>query len=134
MDTLRLILGSKAFATIAGGSLLMVLGAALGVAIGSDSSSTAATTSLKTVTKDGTTRIVAVSAKPKTVDHKVKVTITKKRTVKSPGSTSVQTVTGPTHTETRTVTKTQTVTTTVPTTVTTTTTVTTSLLPGPSGP
>ena len=133
MDTLRLILGSKAFATIAGGSLLMVLGAALGVAIGSDSSSNAAT-SLKTVTGNGTTRIVAVSAKPKTVDRKVKVTITKKRTVKGPGSTSVQTVTGPTHTETRTVTRTQTVTTTVPTTVTTTTTVTTSLLPGPSGP
>jgi len=43
METVRLILGSKAFATIAGGSLLMVLGAALGVAIGSDSSSNAAT-------------------------------------------------------------------------------------------
>ena len=43
METLRLILGSKAFATIAGGSLLMILGAALGVAIGSDSNSSAAT-------------------------------------------------------------------------------------------
>ena len=64
METLRLILGSKAFATIAGGSLLMVLGAALGVAIGSDSSSSAAT-SLSTITKNGTTRIVAVSAKPR---------------------------------------------------------------------
>lgn len=132
METLRLIVGSKAFATIAGGSLLMVLGAALGVAIGSDSSSNAATTTLKTVTKNGTTRIVAVSAKPKTVDRKVKVTITKKRTVKGPGSTSVQTVTGPTQT--KTVTKTHTVTTTVPTTITITTTgTTTPLLPGPSG-
>jgi hypothetical protein len=59
METLRLIVGSKAFATIAGGSLLMILGAALGVAIGSDSSSNAAT-SLRTITKDGTTRVVAV--------------------------------------------------------------------------
>ena len=75
METLRLILGSKAFATIAGGSLLMILGAALGVAIGSDSSSTAAT-SLATITRNGTTKIVAVSAKPTTVKHKVKVTVT----------------------------------------------------------
>ena len=43
METVRLILGSKAFATIAGGSLLMILGAALGVAIGSDPNSSAAT-------------------------------------------------------------------------------------------
>jgi hypothetical protein len=112
METLRLILGSKAFATIAGGSLLMVLGAALGVAIGSDSSSSAAT--LSTITKNGTTRIVAVSAKPTTVDHKVKVTVTKRKTVTEPGGTSVHTVTGPTQT----VTKTRTVTLTVPTTVT----------------
>ena len=110
METVRLILGSKAFATIAGGSLLMILGAALGVAIGSDPSSSAATT-LSTITKNGTTRIVAVSAKPKTVDHKVKVTVTKKKTVKEPGGTSVHTVTGPTHTvtdvRTRTVTTTR---------------------------
>ena len=122
METLRLILGSKAFATIAGGSLLMVLGAALGVAIGSDSSSSAAT-SLLTITKNGTTRIVPVSAKPKTVSRRVKVTVTKKKTVTEPGGTSIHTVTGPTHT----VTKTKTVTTTVPTTVTQT--VTTTILP-----
>ena len=122
METLRLILGSKAFATIAGGSLLMVLGAALGVAIGSDSSSSAAT-SLLTITKNGTTRIVPVSAKPKVIRHRVKVTVTKKKTVTEPGGTSIHTVTGPTHT----VTKTKTVTTTVPTTVTQT--VTTTILP-----
>ena len=121
METLRLILGSKAFATIAGGSLLMVLGAALGVAIGSDSSSSAAT--LSTITKNGTTRIVAVSAKPTTVDRKVKVTVTKKKTVTEPGGTSVHTVTGPT----RTVTQTRTVTSTVPTTVTQTITITVGL-------
>ena len=121
METLRLILGSKAFATIAGGSLLMVLGAALGVAIGSDPSSSAAT--LSTVTKNGTTRIVAVSAKPTTVDRKVKVTVTKKKTVTEPGGTSVHTVTGPT----RTVTQTRTVTSTVPTTVTQTITITVGL-------
>ena len=97
METLRLILGSKAFATIAGGSLLMILGAALGVAIGSDSNSSAAT-SLATITRNGTTKIVAVSAKPTTVKHKVKVTVTKKRTVTGPGGTSVRTVTGPTQT------------------------------------
>ena len=114
METLRLILGSKAFATIAGGSLLMILGAALGVAIGSDSNSSAAT-SLATITRNGTTKIVAVSAKPTTVKHKVKVTVTKKRTVTGPGGTSVRTVTGPTQT----VTHVRTVTTTVPTTVTT---------------
>ena len=118
METLRLILGSKAFATIAGGSLLMILGAALGVAIGSDSNSSAAT-SLATITRNGTTKIVAVSAKPTTVKHKVKVTVTKKRTVTGPGGTSVRTVTGPTQT----VTHVRTVTTTVPTTVTQTTTV-----------
>jgi hypothetical protein len=119
METLRLILGSKAFATIAGGSLLMVLGAALGVAIGSDSSSSAAT-SLATITRNGTTRIVAVSAKPKTVDRKVKVTVTRKKTVNEQGSTSVRTITGPTQTvtDTRTRTVTQTVTQTVPTTIT----------------
>ena len=119
METLRLILGSKAFATIAGGSLLMVLGAALGVAIGSDSSSAAAT-SLATITKNGTTRIVAVSAKPTTVKHRV--TVTKKKTVKEPGGTSVHTVTGPTHTVTDV--RTQTVTNTVTSTVTSTITVT----------
>ena len=121
METVRLILGSKAFATIAGGSLLMVLGAALGVAIGSDPSSNAAT-SLETVTKNGTTRIVAVSAKPdtKTVKH----TVTKRKTVTKPAatSTSVQTVTGPSQTVTHTVTQTHTVK--VPTTVTQTITVT----------
>jgi hypothetical protein len=124
MDTLRLILGSKAFATIAGGSLLMILGAALGIAIGSDPSSSAATT-LSTVTKNGTTRIVAVSAKPetKTVKHKVTVKKTKTKTVTGPGSTSVRTVTGPAQT--LTVTKTRTVT--VPTTITQT--VTTSTVP-----
>jgi hypothetical protein len=122
METLRLILGSKAFATIAGGSLLMVLGAALGVAIGSDSSSSAAT-SLLTITKNGTTRIVPVSAKPTIIKRRVKVTVTKKKTVTEPGGTSIHTVTGPTHT----VTKTKTVTTTVPTTVTQT--VTTTILP-----
>ena len=121
METLRLILGSKAFATIAGGSLLMILGAALGVAIGSDSSSAAAT-SLSTITKNGTTRIVAVSAKPTTVDHKVKVTVTKRKTLTEPGGTSVRTVTGPTHTVTDV--RTRTVTNTVPTTVTQTITVT----------
>ena len=121
METLRLILGSKAFATIAGGSLLMILGAALGIAIGSDSSSSAAT-SLATITKNGTTRIVAVSAKPKTVDRKVKVTVTKRKTVTEPGGTSVRNVTGPT----RTVTQTRTVTNTVTSTVTSTTTITTS--------
>jgi hypothetical protein len=129
METLRLILGSKAFATIAGGSLLMVLGAALGVAIGSDSSSNAAT-SLQTVTKNGTTRIVAVSAKPET--KTVKHTVTKRKTVNKPGSTSVQTVTGPTKTvtgPTKTVVVTQTHTVTVPTTVTSTITVTTSVRP-----
>jgi hypothetical protein len=125
METVRLILGSKAFATIAGGSLLMVLGAALGVAIGSDSRSNAAT-SLQTVTKNGTTRIVAVSEKPKTVNHKVKVTVTKKKTVTEPGGTSVHTITGPTHTVTDV--RTRTVTTTV--TSTTTQTVTVSTLPG----
>jgi hypothetical protein len=125
METLRLILGSKAFATIVGGSLLMVLGAAIGVAIGSDSSSNAAT-SLQTVTKNGTTRIVAVSAKPKTVKHKVKVTVTRKKTVTEPGGTSVHTITGPTHTVTDV--RTRTVTTTV--TSTTTQTVTVSTLPG----
>jgi hypothetical protein len=127
METLRLILGSKAFATIAGGSLLMVLGAALGVAIGSDPNSSAAT-ELSTITKNGTTRIVAVSAKPKTKIVKHKVTVTKKKTVKGPGSTatSFQTVTGPTHTVTDV--RTHTVTTTV--TSTTTQTVTVSTLPG----
>ena len=114
METLRLILGSKAFATIAGGSLLMILGAALGVAIGSDPSSSAAT--LQTVTRNGTTRIVAVSAKPETKTVRPRVTVTKRKTVNKPGSTSVRTVTGPTHTVT--VKRTQTVTTTVPTTVT----------------
>jgi hypothetical protein len=122
METLRLILGSKAFATIAGGSLLMVLGAALGVAIGSDSSSSAAT-SLLTITKNGTTRIVPVSAKPKIIRHRVQVTVTKKKTVTEPGGTSIHNVTGPTHTVTKT--KTKTVTTTVPTTVTQTVTTTT---------
>lgn len=117
METLRLILGSKAFATIAGGSLLLILGAALGIAVGSDSTSAAAT-SLSTITKNGTTRIVAVSAKPTTVDHKVKVTVVKPKTVTAPGGTSVHTVTGPTHTVTHTVTTTRTVVTTVPTTVT----------------
>ena len=128
METVRLILGSKAFATIAGGLLLMILGAALGVAIGSDSSSSAAT--LSTITKNGTTRIVAVSAKPKTVDHKVKVTVTKKKTVREPGATSVRNVTGPTRTVTdiRTRTVTTTVATTVATTVTQT--VTVSTIPG----
>ena len=129
METLRLILGSKAFATIAGGSLLMVLGAALGVAIGSDSSSHAAT-SLETVTKNGTTRIVAVSAKPDT--KTVKDTVTKRKTVNKPGSTSVQTVTGPAQTvtgPTKTVVSTQIHTVTVPTTVTSTITVTTSVRP-----
>ena len=121
METLRLILGSKAFATIAGGSLLVVLGAALGVAIGSDPNSSAAT--LSTITKNGTTRIVAVSAKPTTVNRKVKVTVTKKKTVTEPGGTSVHTVTGPTHT----VTHTRTVTQTVPTTVTQTITITVGL-------
>ena len=117
METLRLILGSKAFATIAGGSLLMILGAALGIAIGSDPSSSAAT-SLSTVTRNGTTRIVAVSAKPETKTVKHRVTVTKRKTVNrpGPGSTSVRTVTGPTHTVT--VKRTQTVTTTVATTVT----------------
>jgi hypothetical protein len=110
METLRLILGSKAFATIAGGSLLMVLGAALGVAIGSDSSSHAAT-SLQTLTKNGTTRIIAVSAKPKTVVHKV--TVKKKKTVKGPGTTSFETVTAPAHTVVRTHTVTDTVTSTI---------------------
>ncbi len=115
METVRLILGSKAFATIAGGSLLMVLGAALGVAIGSDPNSSAAT-ELSTITKNGTTRIVAVSAKPKTVKHKV--IVTKKKTVKGPGSTatSFQTVTGPPRTVT--VVRTHTVTTTATTTIT----------------
>ena len=122
METLRLIVGSKAFATIAGGSLLMILGAALGVAIGSDSSSNAAT-SLETITKNGTTRIVAVSAKPQTKIVKHRVTVTKKKTVSGPGSTSLRTVTGPGQTQT--VTRTRTVT--VPTTVTTTVTVTTSV-------
>jgi hypothetical protein len=127
METVRLILGSKAFATIAGGSLLMVLGAALGVAIGSNPDSSAAT-ELSTITKNGTTRIVAVSAKPKTkiVKHKVKVTVTKKKTVTEPGGTSVHTITGPTHTVTDV--RTRTVTTTV--TSTTTQTVTVSTLPG----
>jgi hypothetical protein len=113
METLRLILGSKAFATIAGGSLLMVLGAALGVAIGSDSSSNAAT-SLQTVTRNGTTRIVAVSAKPKTVVHKV--TVKKRKVVKGPGSTSFETVTAEPHTVIRTHTVTETVTSTITTT------------------
>ena len=122
METLRLIVGSKTFATIAGGSLLMILGAALGVAIGSDSSSNAAT-SLETITKNGTTRIVAVSAKPQTRTVKHRVTVTKKKTVSGPGSTSLRTVTGPGQTQT--VTRTRTVT--VPTTVTTTVTVTTSV-------
>ena len=121
METLRLILGSKAFATIAGGALLMVLGAALGIAIGSDPSSSAATT-LSTVTKNGTTRIVAVSAKPetKTVKHRVTVkkTKTKTKTVTGPGSTSVKTVTGPAQTVTTTKTRTVTVPTTVTQTVT----------------
>ena len=121
METLRLILGSKAFATIAGGALLMVLGAALGIAIGSDPSSSAATT-LSTVTKNGTTRIVAVSAKPetKTVKHRVTVkkTKTKTQTVTGPGSTSVKTVTGPAQTVTTTKTRTVTVPTTVTQTVT----------------
>ena len=125
METVRLILGSKAFATIAGGSLLMILGAALGVAIGSDPSSSAATT-LSTITKNGTTRIVAVSAKPKTIDHKVKVTVIKKKTVREPGGTSVHTITGPTHTVTDV--RTRTVTSTV--TSTTTQTVTVTSLPG----
>ena len=120
METVRLILGSKAFATIAGGSLLMILGAALGVAIGSDPSSSAAT--LSTITKNGTTRIVAVSAKPTTVDRKVKVTVVKKKTVREPGGTSVHTVTGPTHTVTDV--RTRTVTTTVTSTTTQTVTVT----------
>ena len=80
METLRLILGSKAFATIAGGSLLMILGAALGVAVGSDSSSSAAT-SLSTITKNGTTKIVAVSAQAKTTTVRKRVTVTKKKTV-----------------------------------------------------
>src|SRR4029079_9043976 len=101
METVWLILGSKAFATIAGGSLLMVLGAALGVAIGSDSSSSAATSRL-TITKNGTTRIVAVSAKPET--KTVKHTVTRRKTVHKPGSTSVQTVTGSGTTLTHTVT------------------------------
>jgi hypothetical protein len=122
METLRLILGSKAFATIAGGSLLLILGAALGVAVGSDSSSAAAT-SLSTITENGTTRIVAVSAKPTTVDHKVKVTVVKRKTVTAPGGTSFHTVTGPTRTVTHTVPTTRTVVTTVPTTITVTTTV-----------
>jgi ABC-type glycerol-3-phosphate transport system substrate-binding protein len=126
METLRLILGSKAFATIAGGSLLMVLGAALGVAIGSDSSSNAATSRL-TITKNGTTRIVAVSAKPET--KTVKHTVIKRKTVHKPGSTSVQTVTGPSQTVTHTVTQTHTVK--VPTTVTQTITVTTGPPPPP---
>jgi len=126
METLRLILGSKAFATIAGGSLLMVLGAALGVAVGSDSSSNAAT-SLQTVTKNGTTRIVAVSAKPQTKIEKH--TVTKRKTVTKPASTStsVQTVTGPSQTVTHIVTRTQK----VPTTVTQTVTVTTGPPPPP---
>jgi hypothetical protein len=130
METVRLILGSKAFATIAGGSLLMVLGAALGVAIGSDSSSNAATSHL-TVTKNGTTRIVAVSAKPET--KTVKHTVTKRKTVHKPGSTSIQTqtqtqtVTGPSQTVIHTVTQTKT----VPTTVTQTVTVTTGPPPPP---
>jgi hypothetical protein len=133
METLRLIVGSKAFATIAGGSLLMVLGAALGVAIGSDSSSNAA---LETITRNGTTRIVAVSAKPETttVKHRVTVTRHKTKTVTEPGTTSVKTVKtvkGPAQT----VTVTRTSTVTVPTTVTqTVTTSPTSLLPGPLGP
>ncbi|MGH3073502.1 MAG: hypothetical protein ACRDQC_01165 [Gaiellales bacterium] len=118
METLRLILGSKAFATIAGGSLLMILGAALGVAIGSDSNSSAAT-SLATITRNGTTKIVAVSAKPTTVKHRI--TITKKKTVTGPSGTSVRTITGPTQT----VTNVRTVTKTVPTTVTTTVVITT---------
>jgi len=128
METVRLILGSKAFATIAGGSLLMVLGAALGVAIGSDSSSNASTSRL-TITKNGTTRIVAVSAKPET--KTVKHTVTRRKTVHKPGSTSVQTVTGPGQTVTHTVTQTHTVTVTVPTTVTQTITVTTGPPPPP---
>jgi hypothetical protein len=113
METLRLILGSKAFATIAGGSLLLILGAALGVAVGSDSTSGAAT-SLSTITRNGTTRIVAVSAKPTTVDHKVKVT--RHKTVTEPGTTAVHNITGPTQTET--VTRTRTVRITVVSTVT----------------
>jgi uncharacterized protein (DUF58 family) len=127
METLRLILGSKAFATIAGGSLVMVLGAALGVAIGSDSSSNAAASRL-TVTKNGTTRIVAVSAKPET--KTVKHTVTKRKTVHKPGSTSIQTVTGPTVTG-PSQTVIHTVTKTVPTTVTQTVTVTTGPPPPP---
>jgi hypothetical protein len=117
METLRLILGSKSFATIAGGSLLMVLGAALGIAIGSDPSSNAAT-SLRTVTENGTTRIVAVAAKPhtKTVKHRFTVTRKKTSTVTGPGSTALRTVTEPGQTVTHTVTQTKTVT--VPTTVT----------------
>jgi hypothetical protein len=115
METVRLILGSKAFATIAGGSLLMVLGAALGVAIGSNPDSSAAT-ELSTITKNGTTRIVAVSAKPKTKIVKHKVTVTKKNTVKGPGATSFQTVTSPPRTIT--VVRTRTVTTTATSTVT----------------
>lgn len=131
METLRLIVGSKAFATIAGGSLLMILGAALGVAIGSDSSSNAAT-SERTITENGTTRIVAVAAKPdtRTVKHRVTVTRKKTRIVTSAGSTSVKTVTGPTRT--RVVTTTRTVT--VPTTVTQTVTVTNSTLPNHLAP
>lgn len=117
METLRLILGSKAFATIAGGLLLMVLGAALGIAIGSDPSSSAATT-LSTVTRNGTTRIVAVSAKPETKTVKHKVTVKKTKTVTGPGSSSVKTVTGPAQTVTTTKIRTVTVPTTVTQTVT----------------
>ena len=64
-------------------------------------------------------------AKPET--KTVKHTVTKRKTVHKPGSTSIQTVTGPSQTVTHTVTQTKT----VPTTVTQTVTVTTGPPPPP---
>lgn len=118
METVRLLVGAKAFQVAAGGLLALALGAALGVGLGSDHPAAA---NVETITSTG---ISTLAAPPASTVHSTITTTRRGHTVLVPVSSvlpgATRTVSTPphtvTHTATATVTQTSTVTQTGPTT------------------